>query len=187
MAIHDDEHADHQLGINRRTAHLAVVRLQSLVHIGESRGHKSVDAPEKVVLRDTMIEPELVKRIAPPPPPRRPIRLQGHDPQNQRNHCSAPTSRLFRQHRPISDMGWRTENSYSHDADVGDGLCRSKSGYHMAVMMMERIEGTPMLTLYDFGNSVCCQKVRITMSAKGLNWEPIKIDLFKTEQYDPKF
>jgi glutathione S-transferase len=44
-----------------------------------------------------------------------------------------------------------------------------------------------MLTLYDFGNSVCCQKVRITMRAKGLNWEPIKVDLFKTEQYDPKY
>ena len=44
-----------------------------------------------------------------------------------------------------------------------------------------------MLTLYDFGNSVCCQKVRITMRAKGLNWEPIKVDLFKTEQYDLKY
>ncbi len=44
-----------------------------------------------------------------------------------------------------------------------------------------------MLTLYDFGNSVCCQKVRITMRAKGLTWEPINIDLFKTEQYDPKY
>jgi glutathione S-transferase len=44
-----------------------------------------------------------------------------------------------------------------------------------------------VLTLYDFGNSVCCQKVRITMRAKGLNWEPVKVDLFKTEQYDPKY
>jgi glutathione S-transferase len=44
-----------------------------------------------------------------------------------------------------------------------------------------------MLTLYDFGNSVCCQKVRITMRAKGLHWEPVKVDLFKTEQYDPKY
>ena len=42
-----------------------------------------------------------------------------------------------------------------------------------------------MLTLYDFGNSVCCQKVRITMRAKGLDWEPVKVDLFKAEQYDP--
>jgi ganglioside-induced differentiation-associated protein 1 len=44
-----------------------------------------------------------------------------------------------------------------------------------------------MLTLYDFGNSVCCQKVRITLCAKRLDWEPIKIDLFKTEQYDPQY
>jgi glutathione S-transferase len=44
-----------------------------------------------------------------------------------------------------------------------------------------------MLTLYDFGNSVCCQKVRITMRTKALNWESIKVDLFKTEQYDPSY
>ena len=44
-----------------------------------------------------------------------------------------------------------------------------------------------MLTLYDFGNSVCCQKVRITLVEKGLAWEPIKVDLFKTEQYDPNY
>lgn len=44
-----------------------------------------------------------------------------------------------------------------------------------------------MLTLYDFGNSVCCQKVRVTMRAKGLDWESVKVDLFKAEQYDPKY
>jgi glutathione S-transferase len=44
-----------------------------------------------------------------------------------------------------------------------------------------------MLTLYDFGNSVCCQKVRITMRAKGLAWDSVKIDLFRAEQYDPKY
>jgi glutathione S-transferase len=44
-----------------------------------------------------------------------------------------------------------------------------------------------MLTLYDFGNSVCCQKVRITMRAKGLTWESVKVDLFKAEQYQPKY
>jgi glutathione S-transferase len=44
-----------------------------------------------------------------------------------------------------------------------------------------------MLTLYDFRNSVCCQKVRITMRAKGLAWDAVKVDLFKTEQYDPKY
>ena len=44
-----------------------------------------------------------------------------------------------------------------------------------------------MLILYDFGNSVCCQKVRITLVEKGLTWEARRVDLFKTEQYDPNY
>ncbi|MGE5145241.1 MAG: glutathione S-transferase family protein [Candidatus Eiseniibacteriota bacterium] len=44
-----------------------------------------------------------------------------------------------------------------------------------------------MLTLYDFGNSVCCQKVRITLCEKGLDWEPVRVDLFKAEQFDPTY
>ena len=44
-----------------------------------------------------------------------------------------------------------------------------------------------MLILYDFGNSVCCQKVRITLVEKGLAWEARRVDLFKTEQYDPEY
>ncbi|MEI8150204.1 MAG: glutathione S-transferase family protein [Hyphomicrobiales bacterium] len=47
--------------------------------------------------------------------------------------------------------------------------------------------GHPKLTLYDFGNSMCCQKVRITLVEKGLTWEAIRVDLFKSEQYDPKY
>jgi glutathione S-transferase len=43
------------------------------------------------------------------------------------------------------------------------------------------------LILYDFGNSVCCQKVRITLRAKELQWQAIGVDLFKAEQYDPKY
>ncbi len=43
------------------------------------------------------------------------------------------------------------------------------------------------LVLYDFGNSVCCQKVRITLRAKGLEWDAIRVDLFTAEQYDPKY
>ncbi len=43
------------------------------------------------------------------------------------------------------------------------------------------------LILYDFGNSVCCQKVRITLRAKGLEWRATRVDLFTAEQYDPKY
>ena len=44
-----------------------------------------------------------------------------------------------------------------------------------------------MITLYDFGNSVCCQKVRITLVEKGLTWDAVRVDLFKSEQYDPNY
>lgn len=44
-----------------------------------------------------------------------------------------------------------------------------------------------MITLYDFGNSVCCQKVRITLCEKGLKWQAIKVDLFSSQQYDPAY
>jgi ganglioside-induced differentiation-associated protein 1 len=43
------------------------------------------------------------------------------------------------------------------------------------------------LILYDFGNSVCCQKVRITLRAKGLEWKAAPVNLFTAEQYDPKY
>jgi glutathione S-transferase len=43
------------------------------------------------------------------------------------------------------------------------------------------------LILYDFGNSVCCQKVRITLRAKGLDWKAITVDLFKAEQYSAEY
>jgi ganglioside-induced differentiation-associated protein 1 len=43
------------------------------------------------------------------------------------------------------------------------------------------------LVLYDFGNSVCCQKVRITLRAKDLQWDAIRVDLFKSKQYDPNY
>jgi glutathione S-transferase len=42
-----------------------------------------------------------------------------------------------------------------------------------------------MMTLYDYGNSVCCQKVRITLVEKRLQWQAIPVDLFRSEQYDP--
>lgn len=44
-----------------------------------------------------------------------------------------------------------------------------------------------VIVLYDYGNSVCCQKVRITMRHKGLAWEAIKVDLFTSQQYDPEY
>lgn len=44
-----------------------------------------------------------------------------------------------------------------------------------------------MIIFYQFANSVCCQKSRITMSEKGLSWEPIEVNLFHNEQYLPEY
>ena len=44
-----------------------------------------------------------------------------------------------------------------------------------------------MLLLYEFGNSVCCQKVQQVLCEKGLAWESRQVDLFLHQQYDPEY
>ena len=41
-----------------------------------------------------------------------------------------------------------------------------------------------MLAVYDFGNSVCYQQVRVTMHTKDLDWNSVTVDLFKAEQHN---
>ena len=42
-------------------------------------------------------------------------------------------------------------------------------------------------TLYIAGNSICTQKVLITLAEKDVPYETVNIDLFKNEQYDPAY
>ncbi len=44
-----------------------------------------------------------------------------------------------------------------------------------------------MLKLYTAQNSICTQKVLITLAEKGLSYETQKVDLFKNEQYRPEY
>ena len=44
-----------------------------------------------------------------------------------------------------------------------------------------------MLKLYTAHNSICTQKVFLTLIEKGLDWESEYIDLFKNEQYRPEY
>ena len=44
-----------------------------------------------------------------------------------------------------------------------------------------------MLKLYHYKNSICTQKVFITLFEKGLDYALHHIDLFKNEQYDPDY
>jgi glutathione S-transferase len=43
------------------------------------------------------------------------------------------------------------------------------------------------MILYQYGNSVCAQKVRITLAEKGVEWESREVDLFKSEQYKSEY
>ena len=44
-----------------------------------------------------------------------------------------------------------------------------------------------MLDLYHYKNSVCAQKVRMTLFEKGLDWQSHEVNLFASEQYDPAY
>lgn len=44
-----------------------------------------------------------------------------------------------------------------------------------------------MLDLYHFQNSVCSQKVRMTLFEKKLEWRSHEVNLFTSEQYDPQY
>ena len=44
-----------------------------------------------------------------------------------------------------------------------------------------------MLELYDFPNSICAQKVRMTLFEKGLDCQKHDVNLFKSAQYDPTY
>ncbi len=44
-----------------------------------------------------------------------------------------------------------------------------------------------MLKLYKAGNSICTQKVLMTLYEKGLDFDVQEINLFKNEQYDPEY
>lgn len=73
VAVADDELPDHELGVDRRTADVAVMRLELLVQVAESHRHKHVLPPQQVVLGNAIFEPELAEQT-----PRRPSRLLRH-------------------------------------------------------------------------------------------------------------
>ena len=59
-AVADDQHADHQLWIDRRSAHLTIERLQRLAEVIE--GEMSVNAPEHVIGRDVFLKAEIIEQ-----------------------------------------------------------------------------------------------------------------------------
>ena len=64
IAVANDEHPDHQLGVDRRTPNVAVMGLQLLVQIGKRDRHEHVDPTQQMVLGNAIFEPELVEQTA---------------------------------------------------------------------------------------------------------------------------
>ena len=69
VAVAHDEHTDHQLGIDRGASDIAVVGLQFLVEVGQCSRHKHVDPSQKMVLRNAIVEAELVEQLGLIDPP----------------------------------------------------------------------------------------------------------------------
>jgi len=44
-----------------------------------------------------------------------------------------------------------------------------------------------MIKVYSFFNSICAQKVFITLAEKGIPYDTQNIDLFKNEQFKPEY
>ena len=44
-----------------------------------------------------------------------------------------------------------------------------------------------MLKVYSFNNSICTQKVFITLAEKGLSYETQNVNLFANEQFTPEY
>ena len=62
IAVPDNQHPDHQFGIDRWPAYLAVIGIELLMHIRERRRHEYIDASEQVVLWDPVVEFETHKK-----------------------------------------------------------------------------------------------------------------------------
>ena len=43
------------------------------------------------------------------------------------------------------------------------------------------------IKLYHFNNSVCSEKVRMVLKEKGVEWDSVEVDLFKSKQFDPDY
>jgi hypothetical protein len=61
IAVTDQEHPDHQFGIDGGSADVAVKRLKLFVQIGENSRREYIDPSQQVIRRDHLVEAKLVK------------------------------------------------------------------------------------------------------------------------------
>src|SRR5580692_8286402 len=64
VAVTDDEHPDHQLGVDRRPADLAVEGFQLVPKPGQYPRHGRIDAAQKMPLRNALFQVEEIEQLA---------------------------------------------------------------------------------------------------------------------------
>src|SRR5262249_14932775 len=96
VAIPDDQHSDHKLGINRRPANVAIEGCELLPKLNQYPRHDRIDPPQQIARRDAPFEVEQVKQLA------LIARLSTHhgkppplNAASRRNHCSPKITSLF--------------------------------------------------------------------------------------------
>jgi len=86
VAVADNEHPDHHLGVDRRSAGLAVERLQLRAKVCQYPRHDRIDPSQQMALRNALFQVEKVKQLAlidrlpthhAPPPPLKNLKQTG--------------------------------------------------------------------------------------------------------------
>jgi hypothetical protein len=96
VAVADNEHPDHQLGINRRPTNLAVEGFQLVAKLSQYPRHDRIDAPQEMPHRNVPFEVEEVEQLAlinPLPTHHHP--LPSLKASRRRNHDSSIFRRTF--------------------------------------------------------------------------------------------
>jgi hypothetical protein len=96
VAVADDQHPDHKLGINRRPANVSIKRCQLLPKLTQYLRHDRINPTQKMASWDAPFQVKQVKQLAliaspsthhdKPPPP---------DASSARNHCSPKNHEPF--------------------------------------------------------------------------------------------
>ena len=64
VAVANDEHADHQLGVDRWPPDLAVERRKLLPELSQYPTHNRIDAAKEVAFRDALLKVEEIEQLA---------------------------------------------------------------------------------------------------------------------------
>src|SRR5438132_8744935 len=123
VAIADDQHSDHKLGINRRPANVAIEGCELLPKLNQYPRHDRINPPQQMARRDAPFKVEQVKQLA------LIARLSTQHGKPPPAECRQPTESLFvKNHEPFFNAIGQSRTS--------SPLCNSRRHAPSGVMTM---------------------------------------------------